>query len=604
MLAPDDRTLLADLLLPPEGFKLEHAVATTFTLDLTALLTVPLGFAGSDLVANTNQLAILQSVREYADRIDIFAQRGMVKVPAKPNSLLAFLEEMIHQVGVPRPGFLFHPKVWVLRFSLLGGDKSEGQKFRLICGSRNLTFDRSWDAAVILEGIEERRRYAVNNPLCTFLQSLPARAGGMADFRQRRFAETISRLNNAEWEKPAGVADVNGWLRFHSLGHVASRQPDLSSRRLLIVSPFLNGEGLRQFEDCDQMHVISRGEQLDSLDEADRDWVCDPESSLFTLDDDASIRDLEDEETGVRWELTGLHAKIYAFERGHYTHVIVGSANATKAAWSGNDEFLVELVGKRRDFGVDTLIGPDSPFRNILIQHTFGEKPEVDHDEDVRRMLENKLREIAATEFMATINGNDSDGWAQTVRSELALNISVPNVEVALSLVTRPFDRIRSKVGEAADVSWRLDGLEETTPFVIIELTLGRVKVAAVLLVRLEGGPRDRLDRVLANQFSDEATFLQFVALLLVLGGGEGTSHPDAFLDGTGGFLGSWATSGIGLLEALLKALARSPSTIDDVERLVGRLRATESGRQVLPEGWDDLWSAVMYARVRLEVQS
>lgn len=46
MLSPDDRTLLVDLLTPPEGFTLHHAIATTFTLHLTALLPVPLGFAG------------------------------------------------------------------------------------------------------------------------------------------------------------------------------------------------------------------------------------------------------------------------------------------------------------------------------------------------------------------------------------------------------------------------------------------------------------------------------------------------------------------------------------------------------------------------------
>ena len=40
MLRTDERTLLVDLLTPPEGgFRLERAVGTTFTMQLESLLT-------------------------------------------------------------------------------------------------------------------------------------------------------------------------------------------------------------------------------------------------------------------------------------------------------------------------------------------------------------------------------------------------------------------------------------------------------------------------------------------------------------------------------------------------------------------------------------
>ena len=143
MLSPDERTLLVDLLAPPApGYRLEHAVATTFTLHLTALLPVPLGLAGADLSTSTDPLSILQAIRNYAGLIDVFCQAGHVAVPAQRNDLLAFLEPIVHQVKAPRPGHLFHPKLWVLRY--VHDDESE--RFRLVCGSRNLTHDRAWDA--------------------------------------------------------------------------------------------------------------------------------------------------------------------------------------------------------------------------------------------------------------------------------------------------------------------------------------------------------------------------------------------------------------------------------------------------------------------------
>ena len=50
MLAPDARTVLLETLRPPDGFALGFGVATTFTLDLTAALVVPLAFARADSV--------------------------------------------------------------------------------------------------------------------------------------------------------------------------------------------------------------------------------------------------------------------------------------------------------------------------------------------------------------------------------------------------------------------------------------------------------------------------------------------------------------------------------------------------------------------------
>ncbi len=48
MLELDTRTLLLDALRPPAGHRLDIAIGTTFTLDLTALLAVPLAAALRD----------------------------------------------------------------------------------------------------------------------------------------------------------------------------------------------------------------------------------------------------------------------------------------------------------------------------------------------------------------------------------------------------------------------------------------------------------------------------------------------------------------------------------------------------------------------------
>ena len=262
MLSPDERTLLVDLLAPPEaGFRLEHAVATTFTLHLTALLPLPLGLAGADLSTSTDPLSVLQAIRNYADRIDIFCQAGHVAVPAQRNDLLAFLEPMVHQVRAPRRGHLFHPKLWILRFV-----DDDDERFRLVCGSRNLTHDRAWDAAICLEGRRTLQPRKLNRPLADLLASLPARvAAGVSDVRAQRVAELADAIRFVEWEPPDNTFRDSEWLAFHVFGGPRPARPNMEGYRRLIVTPFLNDIGLDHVwpDGAGDCVLLSRGEEIE-----------------------------------------------------------------------------------------------------------------------------------------------------------------------------------------------------------------------------------------------------------------------------------------------------------------------------------------------------
>ena len=78
MFEPDGRAALTEQLRPPSGFQLSYAVATTFTLDLTTALSVPLAFAAHRVRESRDPIAILDAVRRAADRIDVFAQAGQL----------------------------------------------------------------------------------------------------------------------------------------------------------------------------------------------------------------------------------------------------------------------------------------------------------------------------------------------------------------------------------------------------------------------------------------------------------------------------------------------------------------------------------------------
>src|SRR5690349_1374566 len=107
MFEPDGRAVLTEQLRPPSGFQLAHAVATTFTLDLTTALSVPLAFAAHRVRDSQDPIAILDAVRRAADKVDVFAQAGQVFEPRMTSDLFALLEPMIHPVRSPRDGLLF-----------------------------------------------------------------------------------------------------------------------------------------------------------------------------------------------------------------------------------------------------------------------------------------------------------------------------------------------------------------------------------------------------------------------------------------------------------------------------------------------------------------
>ena len=113
MLAPDNRTLLLDVLRPPAGQTLDRAIGTTFTLDLSTALIVPLAFAGFQLDEQPDPIEVMESLRRMSGRIDVFCQAGVIGAARWPSDLLALLEGVVHEVRRPRPGHIFHPKVWV-----------------------------------------------------------------------------------------------------------------------------------------------------------------------------------------------------------------------------------------------------------------------------------------------------------------------------------------------------------------------------------------------------------------------------------------------------------------------------------------------------------
>lgn len=583
MLEPDSRAVLIDLLRPPLGFRLHSAVATSFTLDLAAAIVPTLAFASFEMRGTPDPVAALEAVRSCADRVDVFCQAGQIRIPSQASDLMAYLEPMVHEVRRPRPGFLFHPKIWFLRYACEG----EPDAYRLICSTRNLTADRSWDAVVRLDGQRQSGPSAGNRPLASLIAQLPDWSVRTVEpARRERIAQLAEDARRIVWELPADVSEVT----FHAFGVPREQAvPDFSGYKHLLIAPFCNDGGLGMLSaGSPDVTLISRTEDLDRLDPATlegvKTYALNPLAGLASADDD--------DDSSAAPLFSGLHAKVFVVERNRQAHVFVGSPNATSAAFTGNVEFAVELIGGATRLGVDTLMGEKAPFREMLVEYDAqgGEPP--DPENVALRELSNVVRDLASLPFTLTIEPSESDFAVRFTAAPMPLP---DGYSATAELLTVPGRAVHLDPGQRVDSTLRPIALPDITPFVVLRV-VGPKDLSAGTIVRAQliNDPPSRLDEILARQVDTPEKFLRFLALLL------GLTDPAILAEGSHDDSGSWGTTWrvghTGVLELVMRALAENPDSLLDLDRLVEHLRRTDAGRAILPDGFEQLWKSVMAA--------
>ena len=114
----------------------------------------------------------------------------------------------------------------------------------------------------------------------------------------------------------------------------------------------------------------------------------------------------------------------------------------------------------------------------------------------------------------------------------------------------------------------------------------------------LVGAPADRAERLLGYMLGDKEQVLRYL-LLLLAEAADGPADALALLDAFSGKLAASRAvdGGLPLLEVMVKALHRSPESLDRVARLIEDLRRTEEGQELLPPGLDEIWEPIWAVR-------
>jgi hypothetical protein len=260
-------------------------------------------------------------------------------------------------------------------------------------------------------------------------------------------------------------------------------------------------------------------------------------------------------------------------------------------------EFLVELVGGATRLGVTTFLGPEAPFRSLLEEYCAEGGVAPDPADEARRRLDDLLRDVAAVPHTVSVEDGPAAAYMLAVTTERALPIP-DGFTLTMELMTRPGDA-QNLGAEAVNVTFGPVPLPDVTPFLVVRATSPEgLHGGTVIRGILHNDPAGRLDEVLARQVNTPEKFLRFLTLLL----GLGNPYLLAMLTGQGLSAGGYANvaAAPGIFELILRALANRPEALADLDRLVQRLQATESGQNVLPDGFDALWQVVTDARRQL----
>lgn len=331
-----------------DGYVVDYAVLTTYSLDMPSLLSVPfmLG-AMSDLTEATMRSPhlVLEAVNKSAGKFSVFCNAGSIAVPQTNSKLYALLERSVVQIALPAKGagFVnFHPKVWVIKET---NPDTEESQIKVVVLSRNLTCSNDLDVVCELVGhigtkSATRKSRARHKPLADFLEWLAERSTSKIRKHIRSIINDLDYVERFELADapfddydfiPMGIDGYDGMeqcLEDDMLDHATE---------MIVISPFIDQKTLEKIVACSPKsrktlitrHTSVTNEVLSLFN----DGVYAPKEVLT----DKVEKDV----------VVDLHEKVYFIRRYEgnltYNHLYLGSTNATLNGFGRNVEFLLHL---------------------------------------------------------------------------------------------------------------------------------------------------------------------------------------------------------------------------------------------------------------------
>jgi len=584
------------LLSPPLGYVLENAVATTYSLDMLAFLSIPVALFYSqslDEKVSEDRMDIFDAIQKTSDKVKIYCQKSKIARPDN-NMLISFIEDSVAEMLPDKANISFHPKIWVIRYR--GKDKSI--LYRVIVLSRNLTFDRSWDVAFFLEGFLGNSIKVKNKPLADYLNHL----SGISDFRDsQKFIKDFQKVDFIV-ENP-----FNGFS-FHPMGFDAYTNPlqDETFEDLIIVSPFLNKTTLNHFSNkkivSGEKYLFSRKEELDKihLDVLGDYAVYALSQRVVDGEDDVEVS----EEAGEDSQTQNLHAKLFIGSKANNkTRWFLGSANCSNAAMTRNEEFLISLEAD------DNLAAPQEILKILLGKETMLEifekyerssrDPIESTEIDFREIIFSLLQYLESKKNITAICKPDSEPTNKfTIQIAIIHNELFDTQEFEISCSPYGWKSDLRVISPGVSLDFAGMALHNLSPFLIwniLHKPSGQNKEFITRIpIKL---PDNRKQAIFRSIIENKEKFFQFIQFLL--GNNEGQfkfiGSKSNYSPKKGSGSNSIWNQSQPLLEEMLMALSRNPGKLADIDKVIAQLQ-NAGADDIIPEDFIKFWKVFQTA--------
>ncbi|MCX4353029.1 MAG: phospholipase D family protein [Lachnospiraceae bacterium] len=602
MFRPDsncDRTDYNIILMPPDGYKLDKAIGTTYSLDLEALTAVAICLGLSeetDSKLMQNPISMLNALQKVSDKIILFCEAGQIKAPLKPTALSILLEKMVVEVALPKDRQLgrypaFHPKTWVLSYVNKDGDK----KYRFVVMSRNLTFDRSWDVSFSMDSSRMVRQKKKTKPIINFLDFLSGSvSNNVKDAGKKRtlirnmqveLADVSFSLDSKEFGEnfeilPLGIGKNAYQMSEDVLFSTDRNSADSTFHELVVMSPFLSESVIADFNIAERglseskRTLITRRSELSKLKEMDTDNF-----TIYVLKDE--IVDGEDAISDVMTDKMkqDIHAKIYIRRKYADVDLYLGSMNASYSAINKNVEMMLWLGTKNKylngeKFLKDIFCGPADDVKNPFEKVTVMDAVQ-DIDGDNKNALEQKIKELCRAKRKATITEDNYGKYKVTVE--------FPGVTSDKTIMVSPFN---SKQEHTLCEKIEFTDLEILQLSEFYELTAkeGEDEIHRIIMIPTIGFPEDRESAVVNSIVKDRASFVEYIAF--VLGDDYLASMLEKKQIGESGIFQHSNDAMPVLYEKMLKTSVEEPERFRDI----GYVLKMVTDKEIIPDEFRELY--------------
>jgi len=526
-----DRLNYGNLLIPPTGYELTKAVATTYSLDLETLTaaTIALGVQeNTDSVITETPVALLHALQKVTGKVVIFCEAGQTKLPETTSPLVLLLEKMIVSVAITTDDgryASFHPKTWTLEYENVDGERL----YRFIVLSRNLTFDRSWDVTFMMEGTKKYGGKEKVLPLKSFLQYLKGWVDNTRDngIRQMEILEEMQKgLDDVKFEldrrefldfeiMPLGIGKEGADMTKDDLfWNYPEGLRGKSFQELIIMSPFLSTDTIMYLNNNrltltgTRRCIFTRRSELPKIKDVAnnfdvyvlKDTIIDGEEAL--PDGDEVVTSQQD-----------IHAKMYLRRKYSQNELYLGSMNCSSNGLRRNVEMMIRLSAKAHFLNMDTMCqdlwqGEDpenkcNPFEKVDLT-TIADALSTDEENDE---LEHTLKSICRMKATCQVE-EDGAGYRMVVRFDDE-DCLPENVEIGPMRVKSGIKPLEQKmVFEGL-------GLLHLSEFFTVTVKGESQQLSRVIMIPTTGIPEQRDRNVVQGIIKDKKTFIEYVAMAL-----------------------------------------------------------------------------------------